>query len=33
MADVLAVRDKYQAQIWAMLIQECNVRTHENMIK
>lgn len=24
MADVLAVRDEYQAQIWAMLIQECN---------
>ena len=24
MADVLAVRDKYRAQTWAMLIQECN---------
>lgn len=24
MADVLAVRDKYRAQNWAMLIQECN---------
>lgn len=24
MADVLAVRDEYQAQTWAMLIQECN---------
>ena len=24
MADVLAVRDKYRAQAWAMLIQECN---------
>ena len=24
MADVLAVRDEYRAQIWAMLIQECN---------
>lgn len=23
-ADVLAVRDKYRAQTWAMLIQECN---------
>ena len=24
MADVLAVRDEYRAQTWAMLIQECN---------
>ena len=24
MADVLAVRDEYRAQAWAMLIQECN---------
>lgn len=24
MADVLAVRDEYRAQSWAMLIQECN---------
>ena len=24
MADVLAVRDEYRAQNWAMLIQECN---------
>ena len=24
MADVLAVRDDYRAQTWAMLIQECN---------
>ena len=24
MADVLAVRDGYRAQTWAMLIQECN---------
>ena len=24
MADVLAVRDQYRAQNWAMLIQECN---------
>lgn len=24
MADVLAVRDQYRAQTWAMLIQECN---------
>lgn len=24
MADVLAVRDKYRAQNWAMVIQECN---------
>ena len=24
MADVLAVRDKYRAQTWAMLIRECN---------
>ena len=24
MADVLAVRDNYRAQTWAMLIQECN---------
>lgn len=24
MADVLAVRDEFRAQIWAMLIQECN---------
>ena len=24
MADVLAVRDEYRAQAWAMLVQECN---------
>lgn len=24
MADILAVRDEYRAQTWAMLIQECN---------
>ena len=24
MADVLAMRDEYRAQTWAMLIQECN---------
>lgn len=24
MADVLAVRDEYRAQTWAMLIQECS---------
>lgn len=24
MADVLAVRDEYREQAWAMLIQECN---------
>ena len=24
MVDVLAVRDEYRAQTWAMLIQECN---------
>ena len=24
MADVLAVRDEYRSQTWAMLIQECN---------
>lgn len=24
MADVLAVRDEYRAQTWAILIQECN---------
>ena len=24
MADVLAVRDEYRVQTWAMLIQECN---------
>ena len=24
MADVLAVRDEYRAQTWALLIQECN---------
>ena len=24
MADMLAVRDEYRAQTWAMLIQECN---------
>lgn len=24
MSDVLAVRDEYRAQTWAMLIQECN---------
>ena len=24
MADLLAVRDEYRAQTWAMLIQECN---------
>lgn len=24
MADVLAVRDEYRTQTWAMLIQECN---------
>ena len=24
MADVLAVRNEYRAQTWAMLIQECN---------
>ena len=24
MADVLAVRDEYRTQVWAMLIQECN---------
>ena len=30
MADVLAVRDEYRAQNWAMLIQECNNRALSN---
>ena len=30
MADVLAVRDEYRAQQWAMLIQECKVRGMSN---
>ena len=29
MADVLAVRDEYRAQTWAMLIQECNMTKRE----
>ena len=30
MADVLAVRDEYRAQQWAMLIQECKVSGMSN---
>ena len=30
MADVLAVRDEYRAQQWAMVIQECNNRGLSN---